>query len=431
VFSSLDRMDLVVEKDGRRLAIQTDHRPRAEIEAEPEISVLFALTRVIGPRQAMEREGQPLDGVVYAAFDEPPAFLVEALASVGALLEVQPERVQRTLGPVEVTPEVLIDRAFTNLAARVARRTGLTDPATVLRTLEAEVLADPPDIETDEITYWTRVLELVAMVVAVIRVRHAGAWVLTDSSDIPFALSLGEGHLLLPGNRARRFLSDGADESMFLLVGSMDEVAAGREGAPRGPILPSLRSRAEAQGAQLLFRPLLDAESDHVPVIAYGNDGDNTFGLLLRANHEARAETVHHEALANIAGQEVEIEDLPIDDMRLFAISGSFFATEKLLDAGFMRRLAAKCDAELLAVGVPRRGLMFVAPFDDKEHLGALMRVVGMEYERGGSRGISPSVLFVHDGKVVGLAQVSADAADPEPPPKKPGFFKRLFRRRE
>ena len=118
MYSSLDKMDIVAkDRDGRELAFQTDHREAHEIEEEPEISVLFALTRVIGPRQAMASQGTPLGGVVYSVQHEPPAFLVEALASVGAVLEIT-GGARRTLAPVEVTPEVVAERAFTGLAAR-------------------------------------------------------------------------------------------------------------------------------------------------------------------------------------------------------------------------------------------------------------------------------------------------------------------------
>jgi len=119
--------------------------------------------------------------------------------------------------------------------------------------------------------------------------------------------------------------------------------------------------------------------------------------------------------------------------VRGLAITGSFFATEKLLDPAFMRRLAARLGAELLAIGVPRRGLMVALDAAQPQGpVAAMIRMVAEEHRRGGSRGISPTVLLVHDGRVVGVARERGDddggGSEPDTP-KKRGFFRRLFGR--
>jgi hypothetical protein len=60
VFSSLDRVDIVLKPgpDGRKQFVQTDHRTAQEIEQEPELSVLFALIRILNPRR-MADAGSP------------------------------------------------------------------------------------------------------------------------------------------------------------------------------------------------------------------------------------------------------------------------------------------------------------------------------------------------------------------------------------
>lgn len=415
------------------VAVQTDHRERAEIEAEPEVSVLFALVRVLLPRQLMQEQGTPLADVVYVAFDEPPPVLRDALGAVGALLERPPSKGRTRLAPGAATTEILIERAFTGLAARVQRRVQLSDPAMVLRALEAEILADPPSVERDEAAYWTRVLELMASVAAVIRTKHAGTWQCSTLSDMPFQLALAGQQVLLPGNRALRFIADGASESMFLLLASVDEVASAA-GRPEGPLLPSLRRREEAIGSGLLSRPLLEAEQPDVPVIVYGNDGEHTFGLLRRSEAEPRADAIHAEAMANLAGVAAEIEELAIGELRILAITGGYFAAEKLLDPVFMRGVARHLDAELLAVGVPRRGLLFATSgVQGSAAIAGLMRIIAHEFAAGGSRGISQAVLLVQDGVPVGVARAQPAAAEPEadlPPAKRRGFFARLFGRR-
>lgn len=434
MFSSLSKIDVLVDApDGAGIAVQTDHRERAEIEAQPEISVLFALARVLLPRQMMQARGTPLADVVYVAFGEPPPLLCEALGAVGALLERPPSKTRTRLTPGAATTEELIEGAFTGLARRVQRRVQLSDPAMVLHALEAEILAAPPTEESDEAAYWTRALELMACTAALIRTKHAGTWQVSTMSDLPFQFVLPGQQVLLPGNRALRFIADGASESMFLLIASVDELASSA-GRPSGPLLPSLRSRAEATGGDLLSRPLLDAAQPDLPVIVYGNDGERTFGLLRRPEAEPRAEAIHVEAMANLAGVEAETEEVSIGELRAIAVGGSFFAAEKLLDPVFMRTLARRLDAKLLAVGVPRRGVLFAASaVQAPTAIATLMRLVEHEFKAGGMRGISPAVLLVEDGVTVGVARMQAPSAQPdaeEPPAKRRGWFARLFKRR-
>lgn len=438
MYSSLLKIDVLAEEPGgARIALQTDHRERAEIEAEPEVSVLLALSRVLVPRHMMQEQGTPLADVVYVAFADPPPFLVEALGAVGALLERPPSGARTRPASGTATVESVLERGFTDLAVRVQRRVQLSDPAMVLRALEAETLADPPNPEDDEAAYWTRVLELMACVVAVMRIRHAGSWQVSTSglSDVPFQFTLAGQQALLPGNRAARLIADGESESMFLLLVSVDElVASSAAGKPTGPLLPSLRSRQEALASGLLSRPLLDGDQPDVPVIVYGNDGEHTFGLLRRAEAEPRAEAIHTEAMANVAGIAAEVDEVAVGGLRMLSVTGSFFATEKLLDPPFLRGLARRLGAELLAVGVPRRGLLLATSgVQGPAEIADLMRIVEHEFTTGGGRGISPAVLLVQDGMPVGFARAAPAPEVPEaeaPAPKRRGWFARLFGRR-
>jgi hypothetical protein len=407
MYSSLDRVDIIVEGDTGPCAVQTDHRPTDEIEATPEISTLFALVRVLNARRIATDDGRDIETVVYTALGEPPPFLVDALASVDATLERPPARERRRLGPSSRPPEAFAEDAFAALAAKVQRRVGLTDPAAALHALEAEVTAEPPDREDDEIGYWTRVLELAAMAVAVIRTQHPGRWTIVDQGDVPlgFALEADEG-VVLPTNRAQRLIEDGEGETMFLLVGSIAEIIARNAAdAPPRPILPSLRSASEVTGSALLWRPLLEVDRDDLPVIAYGEDSETTFSLLHEERHQDRADAIHAEAMTNIASQDAEVDEIEVEGLQLLAVSGSFFATEKLLDPAFMRELAARLGTELLAASVPRRGLLFVtSAIQEPQRIALLMALSAHEHDNAGGRAISAAVLLVQDGTVVGLA---------------------------
>lgn len=428
MYSSLTKIDLASSNPDR--FVQTDHRERAEIEAEPEISVLFALTRVLNARNYAETKSS--DGrVVYAAAAESlPPFLLEALAASGAMIERMAEHSAIEPPATAATPGELADQAFRALAQRVSRRCGLTDFAAVLRAVEAETLADPPALEEDEPAYWTRVLELAAVVCEVVRARHGGRWQESERAVVPFGFAIGDGNqLVLPTNRAQRFIADGDSESMFLLLASAQESTEG------GPMLPNLRARSEAILENMAFRPLLEGlPGDHedVPVIVYGTDRPTSFAIMTTSESED-LEAVHAQALENLAAQEVSVDPLEVGGIKLLVVSGNYYASEKLLDARFMRDLHRRTGQELLCVVVPRRGLMFVgggAP-SDREQLG-LLHAMAQE-EASTTRSISTAILLVQGGAVVGRISLEpARGGDPEPPPaKKPGLLRRLFGRKK
>jgi hypothetical protein len=431
VYCSLDKVDFGSDRDGRRSYVQTDHRDRDEIESTPEVSVLFAMTRVINARRIGRATGEPFD-VVYATRDvDVPPMLVEAVAATGALLQRGLDGAIGAPEPTTTTAAEIADRAFTALALRAQRRLGLAGPSLALRALEAEVAASPPDRDGDEHGYWTRVLELSAVAIAAIRLRHRGEWVESEHADIPFGYQYGSG-VTLPTNRAQRFLAHGSTESMFLLLASADEMAAHADDASR-PVLPSLRARHEA-GDNMLWRPLLPGiERDDLPVILYGHDGERTFGLLTLPRDDD-PDTIHAEALANLSSVEVEVESIDVHGHKVAVVSGSFFATEKILDPEFMHELHGDL-GDLLAVAVPRRGLMFVTGAIESQAVSAIAALADHEHAEA-SRPITPTVLLVQDGAVVGFADTDDDddgGGDPDDDPDdrdgKPGLLRRLFGR--
>jgi hypothetical protein len=427
MYSSLHKIDVTASTPDGPLYVQTDHRSADEIAAEPEISTLFALTRILLARAYGAKQPGPAPTIVYAPIGEIPDFLVEVLASAGARLMVGDTTEHRGLAAVDIAPATLADRAFAALAGRVQRRVGLTDPAAALKALEAETLADPPDVNDDEITYWTRVLELAAVVAEIIRARRGGHWIESESAEIPFGFECPNAGTMLPTNRAQRFIEDGEQESMFYLLASLDDL---RVPEHELPLLPSLRA-VDATLEDMIVRPLLaNATDPEIPVIAYGTDSPTAFGLL-RTSHTDDRDELHAKAIANLANQTVEIEELDLDGFRFLAITNSFFATEKLLDQPFMRQLHARLRAPLLAASVPRRGLMFVtnaAPSDPRRAMAILAAITDKESTT--SRRISKAILLVSEGAVVGHAQLGKGDTGDEPttaPPKRPGLLKRLF----
>jgi hypothetical protein len=419
VYWSLDQIDILAEREkgGPIQIVLTDHRERAQIDEEPEISVLFAMTRVIASRHTMTSDGRAIERVVYKAKHALPPYLVEALRSVDAAIE-QPESFE---GPANgAATAAIVERAFDALADRVARRTGLTDPAAVLRVLEAETTSTPIRREGDEGAYWTRILELMAVTGRVMRAARDVAWVVSTQTTVPFGLEIAEANVALPYNRALRFIESGESESMFLLIASVDEMARPDEARP---IMPSLRDRAEAVRGGYLCSGLID--DPRAPVIAYGRDGEKTFALFTRAKSGVDLDDVTEPALLNIAAHEVDWVEGDLDGVHVAIVDGDWFASEKLLDEAFMRGVHEALDAECLAAGVPHRRCLVISSANDVD---ALARIVEREHDGAGARRICRHVLLVRDGRVVSVAGNREPPSEPTTKPR--GFFARLFGRR-
>jgi hypothetical protein len=409
VYSSLGKIDVVTQDPIQY--IQTDHRTREEIEAEPELSVLFALTRILKAHVYAKAQGVEAT-VVYAALeDDTPAFLRETIAAANGIYERASDR-HREPTPSSSSLAELADAAFRGLADRVVRRTGLSEPALALRSLEAELAIESPSEDDDELAYWTAVLELAAVTGEVLRAKLGGRWEESTMADIPFGFATEQGSIFAT-NRAQRFLADGEGESMFLLLG--DEALAGDRDLGAGLVMPSLRSREDALRENMAFQALHTnlAEVHGVPVVAYGIDHPQTFAITI-ASPEVDLDALHVQAMQNLAAEEVEVEHVEVDSLTMLAISGSFYAAEKLLDRAFMRRLHAKLGADTLAAAVPRRGLLFVAAADPSDPSNIALLGAAAQAESKTTRAISDVMLVVSDGEVIGHVQIEKAPDDDE-----------------
>lgn len=422
MYCSLDKIDVsatVGAGDASRpVALQTDHRSTREIEDEPELSVLFAMARVLNARTHLVAEGHLAGDVHYVVADEPPPLLREALAATGAVLEHVDDRLERLGGPSETTAGVIADRAFAALARRAAARVGVRDLAIALRMLEDQTFAAPPERE-DEPAYWRRVLELAALTGELLRAKHpdAGRWVQTDRALVPFGFQVAGGDgatVMFPTNRAQRAVEDGRDESLFKLLLAAEEALERPPDAATGRLMPSLRARETVELDELIWSPLLDDDDDDasalLPIIVCGVDGESTFGMIRRDAYQGEAAEAVDVALANLAEEAVTIEELHADDMVLLVVSGSFYAAEKLLDEAFMRGLHADLDARLIAAATPARGLLLVTGADDPTRLPRFARLVRLRYDDSGGRAISPAVVLIEDGVLAGYVRPTAPA---------------------
>jgi hypothetical protein len=416
VFCSIDRIDLVAQLDGKPIAVQTDHRACAAILAEPELSTLFAMARVLNAQTQLADDGHPGAAVHYVLADEPTAVLRAALAAVGGVLERADHVVRRleVLGPASAARAgELADRSFVALARRVAARVGSRDLAIALRMLEDQTVTAPPERD-DELGYWSRVLELAALAGELLRAKHPGRWVQTDRALVPFGFQLDAGEprgslVLFPTNRAQRVIEDGRGETLFKLLVAADETVEHPSDPAHGRLMPSLRNPRDVELDEVVWRPVLadDADAD-LPIIVCGLDGESTFGMLRREALARPVDVAHAEALHNLAAETVESEPIEVGELPVMVVSGSFYAAEKLIDRAFMLGLHRALGCELLYAAAPSRGVLLAAPaLTDVTGLARFAQLVRLRHDEGGSRAISPAVLLIKGG--VAIAHVRGD----------------------
>lgn len=389
MYCALDKIDLAATVEGRKVSVQTDHRSVDEIEREPELSVLIALARVINARQDSEQ--------VYYIVEQAPMRVFEALAAAGAM--VAANATQLPAGSVTGSDELvdeLCDHAFTELAQRAARGVGTRDVAFALRMLEDQTLADPPRRDRPQ-AYWRRILELAALTGEVLRAKFAGArWVVSERALVPFGLSLpltgGNATTLFPTNRAKRLIDEGRDHSLFGLISAAEEAPL-----DHGRLMPSLRLRAHVELDELVWRSLMPEVHGELPIVVCGIDGDNVFGMI-RRDDLSSADDAWTEALANLAAEKVELARVN-EPIPMIAVSGSFYAAEKLLDRTQLLALHGHLDSAILLAATPARGGLLVARNADASRFASIVRA---RYDAAGSRAISPVVWIVEDGELAG-----------------------------
>lgn len=424
MYASVSRVDLVASSDDGLILVYTDHRPPAEIAAEPELSALLAIARLCAGRHHFEaNEGKPVAELVYAVPEAPPEFLRVAVALAGGVVELTTR--ERLPAPaLDGTLEDVVADAFAGLAARVVRRLGEPDVRRALGVAERVARLTPMTEEADPVAYWTAVMELAALAGLALAETVPGRWRMATMQVPPFAFEPDgdSGRMALPCNRAQRFVERGLPaDSLLGLLDAFAEVSTEAEG-PR-PIMPSLRAASE-RGLGLGVRPLIDDEvaagvdiDVELPVVGFGRDGEHTFALIMAEEFERDGATIAAQGLRNICDVEPEVERHQVAGVELAAVSGHYFAAEKLLDRAFMRRLAALLRAELLAVAVPRRGLLLAVSAragsgDEIQALTVLYLSAVEEHRAAGSRAICTTPMLVADGRIVGAAQVDEEAAE-------------------
>jgi hypothetical protein len=414
VYSSLGKMDIVIDdKAGGQIAIQTDHREADEIEADWNVSVVFAAARARNPI----RSGA-CAGVRFVYMNPPPERMKELARKLGAEVEVAPDSATSPGAPDAGWVDRTVEVALLALGREVFEREGLEIGRGGLERLEQSVLAElegGPDSEF-EIQYWTSVVELGAAVIVAIQQEYGGTISADDemASLIPFRWDVGGGLINVFG-RVERFL----DEDATVLPSALLALLADQAAEPPGEVMFTFRARDWAAKDLALTLPLLPhagSVDDDLPLLALVVDLPTSTKTIPRETPADEVARMRAEARVNLEKLPVEVVEVGDPESRILVVHGSYYAAEKLVDEAFMAGLADRLGAEMLITSAPVRGRLFVQNgVTDPEQVGLFVGLVRKQHDDAPPQErISPAVMLVDKtGQLVGVARVSGGRGRP------------------
>lgn len=426
MYSSLNKIDIVLDDAGRKVAVQTDHREAAEIDRDWEVSAAFAAARAVNPRRA-----GGCGAVRFAMMHRPSDRYLELCAALGAEVEIVPEQRTMAAAPDEARALAIVGEALRALGTRLLARRGLGDDEAGIVKLQEEYAmraGAAGGVEEDEIGHWTAVVELAAGVGEVLCRRYGTTW----GSDpeffamIPLVLVDGEARTNVFG-KVERYFEEGPSEAPAKLFTMLADHGAQLQ----GPVMFNLRPAdwAGRDRALVLPRLLENLPDGDQPVLVLVRDLPNTVATLPAATSPEEVAVLRAEAESNLAAHSVEVAEVDAP-MPLLVVGGSYYACEKILDPAFMGTLHARLSSKLLAAGIPAKGQLWVTTaLTEPAQVGVFAMLVRRRHEDSPpNERLSTEVFLISDGTVVGVARGGAPQQPEDNKPKK-GFWARLFGR--
>jgi hypothetical protein len=426
MYASLDKLDILADTPERPLVVQTDHRSAEEIDAERDLSIVFAAIRARNARLA-----KPESGVRFSFLHAPPAWMITLLQQLDAEVEAGVNETLHAEAPDLEAARVEVEAAWLRLGEGLFAEFGLPRTLDALRQIEATLQAqvDGGSDGDDPVGWWTAVVRLGGAAARLLTDRRVGTLHVEDelNGPIPFRWTVGTGLINLLA-RAGSFLGEDPNVAPSSLV------TLAMQSEEDGRTMYNLRPPGWGGEALSLMAPLFggegsaDATFDEAPLVALVTDLPTATRTISKDTPPERAELLKAEALANLRAEPYEIAELDLG-VKVLLVSGGYFAAEHLLDPEFMQGLHTRLGSELLLAAAPRKGVLFVqSGLVAAEHAGALSQLVRTQHaEAAPSERLSPAVLVVSEGRVVGMAKVTPTApVEAKPKPKK-SFWQRWF----
>ena len=375
VFADLDRVDVIyTDEDGNKIGAQTDHRSRADIEADAPRTLVFALSRVLSPRNA----DLDLTGMEYVFREEPPPSLRRALEAADCRVRIDKALMPRDQQPDDELVDRLAGEALEEIGRAMLARHDQPISRDGLEALEAELVPEREGFDDwPAERRYTALLELGAAAGVVIRATNEGEWVRDHHFGFvfPFTLETQKARSNLFG-RALRYYEESPYDGPSILLSSVGE------GPQDGLILPVLRRAGvgDRVDVPLFSRPLLKTDDEDVPHIYLVQDRPSSVAYLPHASIED-FDALLEASSTNLSKLTLTPERIE-GDLPMYVLDGHFFAASKILDRRFLLGLAESLDCEMLLVAVPGQQLAVIAPMTGEEALIAgFVQLVQNAYE--------------------------------------------------
>ncbi|MEO1526259.1 MAG: hypothetical protein AAFX06_12540 [Planctomycetota bacterium] len=413
MFCSLDKIDIVANKDGQKVAIQTEHRSAEEIDSERALSTLMAITRVTAALADPE-----IASVQYHCQNAIPDWYADVITAAGGSYHCNATDDERPAATDDAACDQMAEEALRELGRGLFSRSGVPLTRDGLTHLEDQVHAAVQESGghgEDEYTYWKSVLELGAATGEAMRVGYGGEWSgcgprgpedadVRLPSLVPYAFRIGEVAVNVFA-KAVRFLEEGEHQACSRLMTALDDVLNSDD---QGQVFPMLRASDWNPGTDSFYgRPLLPELPDEAgpsPLLTLVRDLPSAVQFIPGDTSEEELGTLRDEAKANLQSIEVDVQVVEAEGRQILIVGGHYFAAEKVLDREFMKSIEEQLGVDRVAATAPARGMLFAASGDDDE---TIVMLAGLAHQAhadcdSGDQ-ISPGIFLLEDGQPIGF----------------------------
>lgn len=196
---------------------------------------------------------------------------------------------------------------------------------------------------------------------------------------------------------------------------------------------PSLQPHNWEHKNIMLYEDILknsSAMKADIPILCFGMDKPDMFEPLQKTpNNEKYFKLFKDAAIKNIVKEQVTVNDVGMGDFTMTVVSGSYYAAEKILDKEFMKKIQQERNYPMLAVGLPRKGTLFIANgVLPPETIGKFIQVIGFKYgENEPAKPLSKTAFIVQQGELSGIISPQYDNGKKPAAEEKKSFWGKLF----
>ena len=182
------------------------------------------------------------------------------------------------------------------------------------------------------------------------------------------------------------------------------------------PLYPILMpSEWEAPANTPTFRLQVPSEDPRIPWVTFGNMGSDGLEPFEADVEEAfKREQIEEAALQHLVERMASWQRVKSQGgggrSSMLACLDDPLAAERILDPDFIRQAGKKLGTELLAIGIPRRGLMVA--MDGRQPEESLMGFGAFnlaEFHSGDSDPITSLTFLMDDGEIAGIANFGVE----------------------